>query len=451
MPRDGTPTHDWQQHYPTYRLSEKDVALQEYQSASAILQAEERVLANALNLTIFIAASLSSLVVGSVSILQDNLARLYGRDLLTWLPIALVGILTPMTLRNFAYRQKSIVYATRKIIVLRRMLGLSFGNLQLALPRNKVEGADDPFVIRMFSGWLHPNSLVLWIVGGVSILTVYTFSLVWPPAVAPAQVTTFRLVALSVLALIFCFSYRLSLLEENENVVILFARFLSTALRVRLDRNFAYVLYKANLARYEMRRARIQFRDFVDVLVFIEDRSFWTHRGVSLKATARSILGVLGLKRRSGGSTISQQLARSLLIIDLQKLLRRKVVEMVLALGLERVFTKEEILELYLGAVRFEKKIYGLNAAMKFFFGEVPASPTSAQKFLLIERIGNIRSLLLVGRVASLGKQAKNHGLLTDDDLCSIVTEYEKAVRLGRISCNPASRPSDLRTRWRID
>ena len=60
---------------------------------------------------------------------------------------------TVITLKYFADRQRSILFATRKVIILRRMLGLTYGSMQLILPNWRIEGADQPLSVKLFPGW----------------------------------------------------------------------------------------------------------------------------------------------------------------------------------------------------------------------------------------------------------------------------------------------------------
>jgi penicillin-binding protein 1A len=104
--------------------------------------------------------------------------------------------------------------------------------------------------------------------------------------------------------------------------------------------------------------------------VAIEDRRFFSHYGVDpiglLRATAANVLhrGV-----SQGGSTLTQQLAKNLFLTQ-QRTLWRKMQEAVLAIWLERKFSKMEILELYLNRVYFGSGAYGVEAAAQKYFGK---------------------------------------------------------------------------------
>lgn len=104
--------------------------------------------------------------------------------------------------------------------------------------------------------------------------------------------------------------------------------------------------------------------------VAIEDRRFYEHFGIDLIGLASVALESVragGITR--GASTITQQVAKNLFLTPDQTL-GRKVQEAVLALWLERTYSKDEILELYLNRVNFGHEKYGIEAASQFYFGK---------------------------------------------------------------------------------
>jgi len=106
-----------------------------------------------------------------------------------------------------------------------------------------------------------------------------------------------------------------------------------------------------------------------DAMIAVEDRRFYRHPGVDPIGVARSVKVRFGTGRWSqGGSTITQQLARNIFLTN-TRTFGRKFREMILALALERRFSKEQILELYLNKVYFGGGAYGIDAASRRFFG----------------------------------------------------------------------------------
>ena len=118
-------------------------------------------------------------------------------------------------------------------------------------------------------------------------------------------------------------------------------------------------------------------------VVAIEDSRFWSHRGVDPRAIARAASsnaeeGETG----QGGSTITQQYVKTALLSP-EKTLQRKLEEASMALSIERNYSKELILELYLNTIYFGDGAYGIDAAARSYFG-IPASELDlAQSALL--------------------------------------------------------------------
>lgn len=115
----------------------------------------------------------------------------------------------------------------------------------------------------------------------------------------------------------------------------------------------------------------------------MEDRRFFEHQGIDV----RRILGAAWQnlregRRAQGASTITQQLAR-LRFLTLDKTLRRKVREAILARRLERIYSKQEILELYLNQIYFGGGFYGAEAAARGYFGHSAAELDLAQAAML--------------------------------------------------------------------
>ena len=107
-------------------------------------------------------------------------------------------------------------------------------------------------------------------------------------------------------------------------------------------------------------------------VVSSEDRKFYNHWGLSLRSVARAIMiNTLSLSYRQGFSTLTQQLARNLYkSVGFEDSILRKVKEVITAIQIERTYTKDEILEMYLNTVHFGHGTYGVEAATKRFFGK---------------------------------------------------------------------------------
>ena len=118
-----------------------------------------------------------------------------------------------------------------------------------------------------------------------------------------------------------------------------------------------------------------------------EDRRFYTHPGVDLEGVLRAVwINLRGGNTLAGGSTITQQVARNLLLDESERgerSLRRKLREARLAWRLTRQFTKDEILALYLNQTYYGGMAYGLEAAAQTFFGQPAAGLDLAECAML--------------------------------------------------------------------
>lgn len=101
-----------------------------------------------------------------------------------------------------------------------------------------------------------------------------------------------------------------------------------------------------------------------------EDNRFYEHSGIDLKAIARAFwVDIKGGDYIQGGSTITQQLARNVMLSH-KKTFTRKIQEAFLAINIERTYTKDEILERYLNEIYFGHGSYGVESASRLFFGK---------------------------------------------------------------------------------
>ncbi|MEX2420162.1 MAG: PBP1A family penicillin-binding protein [Acidimicrobiia bacterium] len=124
-------------------------------------------------------------------------------------------------------------------------------------------------------------------------------------------------------------------------------------------------------------------KHLVDAVVAIEDRRFWIHNGVDVRAVARATReNVEAGAVVEGGSTITQQYVKNVLLSD-DLTLERKAEEIGLALQLETSLTKEEILERYLNTIYLGEGAYGVSAAAKRYFGLPVGSLSLGQSSLL--------------------------------------------------------------------
>ncbi|MDD5750083.1 MAG: transglycosylase domain-containing protein [Candidatus Pacebacteria bacterium] len=167
-------------------------------------------------------------------------------------------------------------------------------------------------------------------------------------------------------------------------------------------------------------------------IVAAEDQSFYQHRGVDLKGIARAILYDLKLQERAqGASTISQQLIRNY-FLTANKTIKRKTREAVLALEMERRYSKEQILEWYLNLVPFGSNIYGVEEASRTFFDKSAADLSLPQAAALAALIKSPSSLWpyatttkeeLIGRQQYVLNQMAKQGVITEEEAAAAKEE----------------------------
>jgi penicillin-binding protein 1A len=168
-------------------------------------------------------------------------------------------------------------------------------------------------------------------------------------------------------------------------------------------------------------------------MVAVEDRRFRQHPGVDPMGIVRSFY-VRATKGRftQGGSTITQQLARNVFLTN-DKTWTRKMREMVLALALERKFSKDQILELYLNRVYFGGGAYGVDAASRKFFGH-PADRLLLGEAAVIAGLVKAPSNYsptadanaAVGRAGVVLGIMREQGLITDAQIASAAPDKLK-------------------------
>lgn len=137
-------------------------------------------------------------------------------------------------------------------------------------------------------------------------------------------------------------------------------------------------------------RSNISYRDIspnlINALIAIEDIRFEKHSGIDEKALLRVLYGVATGNHKGGGSTITQQLAKNLFPrgrLSKPQLVLRKFQEWVTALKLERYYSKEEIIAMYLNTVFFGHNSYGIKSASATYFDCTPDSLNIQQAALM--------------------------------------------------------------------
>jgi penicillin-binding protein 1A len=175
------------------------------------------------------------------------------------------------------------------------------------------------------------------------------------------------------------------------------------------------------------RRVQLRFVDFPEQLtnafLAAEDKSFWTHGGVDYTGLAGAVVDYVSKlgsgQRARGGSTITQQVAKNILIGDEYSIMR-KLKEMILAGRVENTLDKQQILELYLNEIPLGRQSFGVQAASQAYFGkDVGELKLHEVAFLAIlpkapERYGRARNAgLAIGRRNYVLDQMVSNGWAT--------------------------------------
>ncbi len=117
--------------------------------------------------------------------------------------------------------------------------------------------------------------------------------------------------------------------------------------------------------------------------IAIEDNEFYTHRGIKITSIIRAVLAnLVGGGYAQGGSTITQQVVKNSLLTQ-DKKISRKLKEWVLALKIEKVLSKEQILSIYLNETSYGGTVYGVEQASQTFFGKKASEVTLAESAYL--------------------------------------------------------------------
>lgn len=151
--------------------------------------------------------------------------------------------------------------------------------------------------------------------------------------------------------------------------------------------------------------------------IAVEDADFYSHPGFSLRGMSRAVVRNVTRGELTGGSTITQQLVKNALLTP-EKTLRRKLREIILAIETELVFSKDEILEMYLNEVAYGGSSYGIEEASQTYFGRrakeltlaqaallagLPRAPTTFSPFGANPDLARARQLEVLSRMVQLG------------------------------------------------
>lgn len=149
---------------------------------------------------------------------------------------------------------------------------------------------------------------------------------------------------------------------------------------------------------------------YQNAVIAIEDHRFKEHQGIDIIATCRAVVAnLLDGELSQGGSTITQQLAKNLYFTQ-EKRFTRKVAELFVALDLEKNYSKDEILELYINTIYYGKGYYGLVDACDGFYKKYPTELTDYEATYLAG-IPNAPSIYSSNRHSELARKRQKQVL----------------------------------------
>lgn len=145
-------------------------------------------------------------------------------------------------------------------------------------------------------------------------------------------------------------------------------------------------------------------KDFTNAILAIEDHRFYEHGPIDLISIFRAIAkDIKELKLVEGGSTITQQLAKNMYFTQ-EKKFTRKIAEIFVAYDLERLYDKDEILELYINTLYFGDGYYGIKEASVGYFDKLP-DKLNFEEATMLAGIPNAPSIYALGNNSQLSYQ----------------------------------------------
>lgn len=191
----------------------------------------------------------------------------------------------------------------------------------------------------------------------------------------------------------------------------------------------------------EAKRTPVSWEDLPESLkqatIAVEDKSFYSHPGFSFRGIIRALFNIVARGRLQGGSTLTQQLIKNVLLTP-ERSLSRKIKEFVLALQVERKYTKDEILLMYLNEAPYGGPAWGVGAAAEQFFGKPVSDLTLVESAVLAGLPQRPSAYSPFGKdpTAYIGRTKHVLRRMREDGYLGKEEEEEALVLLEKISFN---------------
>ena len=354
---------------------------------------------------------------------------------------------------EIAKLQKQSILCKRKIVLLRELLNIDYSAYDV-LPKNDISGAKNPFLIRYSQEIPASYRMILLISWCFNcLLLFYIYYLNNSMFGLYLAISIIQFLSLIIL-------YKRGILERYESFYSIVGCMLSRILHVKIIETFENTIHSNLTALTEAKRLNLNLEDYYKILIAIEDKNFYKHKGIDIKRIfaifIRCLIPNCALKSLSrftkdknndlykniykitqikgGGSTITQQYFRSNFIIDFHKKYRRKILELYFSrFWINCFFDKQTQLNLYLVSVRFDKNVIGIISAHQYFFGKIIRYPTKSQIFVLLDRLSNVNSTILAENIFYKLESLFSIKLINQEDIISILCCYKNLISNNKI------------------
>jgi penicillin-binding protein 1A len=182
------------------------------------------------------------------------------------------------------------------------------------------------------------------------------------------------------------------------------------------------------------KRVIVRSSDIPDVMkkavIAAEDHTFYRHWGINFRGVFRAVAGKVFHRNWGGGSSITQQLARNLFLTP-EVSISRKVREMLLAIQIEKKYSKDQILTFYLNKTFFGGSVYGVEAAARYYFGKSAREINLAEAALLAGIIPSANRIYSIFKYPANCIRRRNY-VLQQMGVMGLITaaQYDAAVRV---------------------
>lgn len=164
-------------------------------------------------------------------------------------------------------------------------------------------------------------------------------------------------------------------------------------------------------------------KNLVDATVAVEDHRFWNHGAIDPLGIARAMFSNIKAKEAvEGGSSITQQVAKNLYFMEEKENFNRKSAELIMSYEIDKTYSKEEIIELYVNTIYYGNGYYGIRSASKGYFNKEPKDLT-LDECTLLAGVPNAPSVyaptanmdLCISRQKKVIQDMVKHGYITQD------------------------------------